>query len=628
MCGIAGFVTKDKKIATREVLGKMLTQIEHRGPDSSGTYLEDGVGLGIRRLAIIDLKTGDQPIHNEDKTVWVVLNGEIYNFRELRTDLVKKGHQFYTQTDTEVIAHLYEDHSKNFVKHLDGMFALALWDKKRQTLFCARDRFGKKPFHYIETGGEFVFASEIKSLLVYPGVKKELEGSSLEKYFLYGFVPAPRSIYKGIRKLLPAHTLIYRGGKIETEPYWEVEYRRERGGSEEECLAKLENLLSRAVERRLVSDVPLGVFLSGGVDSSLVVALMAKLVGGESIKSFSIGFDKKSFDETPYALKVAGKFKTDHRYKVFDAKNCYRALLEIPNFLDEPISDPSIVPTYLLSKFTRDYVMVALSGDGGDEIFGGYPKYFVHRLTHFVRGVPRFLSWPLERILEAVPTSSDNKVFNYKIKRFISGMKYPPAVRNQVWIAPFSPREVLTLLGRKNFLSEDPFEEISTHLKSYRSAGKDIFNQMNFLDIKLTLQDHYLVKVDRASMANSLEVRSPFLDTALVEFSFSIPSHLKVKGFQTKYLLKKLAEKYLPRETVYRYKMGFGIPINYWLRQGDLKELVFQYLGRGALGEQTLLDTTVVAEILKSHYQEGEDRSNKIWALLMLRLWEEKWLKS
>ncbi len=628
MCGIAGFVTKDKKIVPNKVLEKMLDQIKHRGPDSSGTYLEDGVGLGTRRLAVIDLKTGNQPIHNEDKTVWVILNGEIYNFRELRADLAKRGHRFYTQTDTEVIAHLYEDSGENFVKHLDGMFALALWDKKRQILLCARDRFGKKPFHYVETGEEFVFASEIKSLLFYPGVKKELDKSSLEKYFLYGFIPAPRSIYKGVKKLLPAHILIYRGGKIETKPYWEVKYRGEGGRSEGEYLAELEDLLSRAVERRLASDVPLGVFLSGGVDSSLVVALMAKLVGGESIKSFSIGFDRKAFDETPYALKIAERFKTDHRCKVFDAKDCYQALLEIPNFLDEPISDPSIVPTYLLSKFTRERVTVALSGDGGDEIFGGYPKYFVHRLTHFIKRMPEFLSWPLERIAGAIPTSSDNKVFNYKIKRFVSGMKYPPAVRNQVWIAPFLPREVLSLLGRETFSSEDPFEEVSVHLKSYRSAGKDIFNQMNFLDTKLTLSDHYLVKVDRASMANSLEVRSPFLDTALAEFSFSIPSHLKVRGFQTKYLLKKLAEKYLPRETVYRYKMGFGIPLDYWLRQGDLRKLVFQHLGRGALGQQTLLDPTAAAEILKSHYQGGEDQSSKIWSLLVFRLWEEKWLKS
>ncbi len=603
MCGICGILEFNSKKAVEEnALRAMNQTLVHRGPDDWGIYLKENVGLGNRRLSIIDLATGHQPIHNEDRSLWIVSNGEIYNFQKLREELEKRGHQFYTRSDTETVLHLYEEEEEECLKKLDGMFALAIWDEKKKYLFLARDPLGKKPLCWAIFGNKFIFASEIKGILAYPGFKKELDSKSLAKYLLYGFIPAPATIFKGIRKLLPGHFMVVgKNSKIKEEKYWELDYSSKiEDLSREEIKKKVVVLLQEAIKKRLISDVPLGVFLSGGVDSSIVVALMTKIISPSQIQAFSIGFKEKGFDESPYAKLVAKHLGIDHHLKIFSQEEISEQVLKIVQFLDEPMADPSLLPTLLLSSFTQKGVKVALSGDGGDENFAGYPKYLAH--------------WFLKKTsIHRLPLYLLANLFSGKIKTFLRYSSYPLHLRNQLWISPFSLQEVENLTGKKMEL----FEDIRRYHKAFN--GKDALDEAFFLDIKLTLSDLYLVKTDRASMATSLEVRCPFLDRKLVEFCAQIPARLKLKGFKTKSLLKEIAGEFLPREVVFRPKMGLGIPLARWL-QKELKPLVSESLSLQKIKKEGILNPEKVERTL------NRNNPHQIWTLLVFEQWLERWM--
>lgn len=626
MCGICGnFYFNTVKRVETSTITRMCEAIIHRGPDDKGTYVNRNIGMGARRLSIIDLEGGHQPIHNEDSRKWVVQNGEIYNFQELRDALKQKGHEFYTKSDTEVILHAYEEYGEKCVERFDGMFAFAIWDADKEQLFLARDRMGKKPLHYLILNDQFIFSSEIKSILQHPDFKKEIEYEPIKNYLLYGYVPAPDSIFKGIKKLPPTHTLtIDKSGDTKIRNYWNMDFRSKVSCDEEKIIDTIAQSLKEAVRKRLVSDVPLGVFLSGGVDSSLVLAMMCELLPPAGISAFSIGFDEAEYDESKYAKSVADCMGVNHFLEILPPEKVLRDLPKIIQMLDEPITDPSIIPTYMLSNFTKKYVTVALSGDGGDELFGGYPKYYAHKFSNLYDSLfPSLLRKNIDRILyrsREVP----QKIISDKIKRFLIGLSYPSEIRNHAWISPFFPNEIDSLLTEKikKSLSNAYFSEVEEHAAMFR--GEEMIDKMIYLDTKLTLADLYLVKVDRASMACSLEVRSPFLDRQMVELAASIPSKLKVKRITTKYILKRVAERYLPKQIIYRKKMGFGMPLSKWLR-GELKPLVLENLSEERIEKEGFFNYPVIEELLNEHFEGKKDNSSRIWNLLVFQIWLKKW---
>lgn len=603
MCGIAGiFNFSSKRKIKEEALKKMIFSLRRRGPDEEGIFMDERILMGCRRLSIIDLKTGHQPIANEDKTLWLVFNGEIYNFCSLREELVKKGHRFATKTDSECILHLYEEKGENCLGKLDGMFAFALWDAKKEKLFLARDRLGKKPLYWAFSQDCFLFASEVKGILTFPGFKKEIDENSLANYFFYGFVPSPASIFKKIYKLSPGYFLtVEKNGLMKEKKYWEIDYSFQGEEDDEEVIKKAEKYLQAAVEKRLMADVPLGIFLSGGIDSSLVVATMAKIINPKDIQAFTIGYKEKKFDETFWAEKVAKFLGINHRLKLFSLNEVFDLLPKIGDFLDEPVADPSILPTFLVSLFARENGMkVVLSGDGGDEAFGGYPKYLAHW----------FLRWSR---LEKIPLSWLAPIFSGKWSDFFRYANIPLPLRNQLWISHFPPERILKLIGGKPSFA--PIERIQKDFN-----GKNVLDLAFFLDQKLVLPDLYLAKVDRASMAASLEVRCPFLDQKLVEFSAKIPFTQKLKGFKNKYLLKKMALRFFPAKIVARPKMGFGIPLSSWIK--DPRSKIFKLISLEKLKKSGLLNAQIVDDIIKY------GRSEQIWSLLIFELWREKWLKN
>jgi asparagine synthase (glutamine-hydrolysing) len=624
MCGICGYyVFHGPASADPRVLKSMTDTLRHRGPDDEGMFVQSKVALGMRRLSIIDVAQGHQPICNEDGTVWVILNGEIYNFQQLREELLNKGHKFKTASDTEVIVHLYEEKGERLLQELDGMFAFCIWDKSQKKLLLARDPSGKKPLHYAVIDGQLIFGSEIKAILSHPAISRRLDPVSLQKYLAYGYVPAPRTIFHGISKLPGGHfATIGANGSMKIESYWEFPRSVLRRRPESELVQESETILNAAVKKRLVSDVPLGVFLSGGIDSSLVAAFARNnWPGSHDLDAFSIGFSEADHNEVPYAQAVAKHLGLKHHFEIVPARRCLDMIQDVINYVDEPMGDPSILPTFLLSAFTRRYVTVALSGDGGDELFAGYPKYLAHRALH---GVPANLRRALSPSFSWL-----SKTFfpsNDRLARIACNMAQSPELQNQLWITPFvngiqnhilAPEWQCTTDGEENV-----WEEV-LHL----SKGKpdvDVVSKMFYLDFTLTLQDLYLVKVDRASMASSLEVRCPFLDRRLIEFAARIPTHQKLSGFRTKYLLKKLAEQYLPKDVIWRRKMGFGIPLAQWLRT-DLAPLVQQYLNRERLEREGIFNFEVVQQVVKEHLQSYRNHAAAIWTLLTFCFWQEKW---
>jgi len=604
MCGIAGILKfNGKEQIKEESVRKMVKTMICRGPDDKGFYFENFLGLGHCRLSIIDLTSGHQPIYNEDKSLQIVYNGEVYNFAYLRQSLKSKGHQFYTQSDTEVILHLYEEKGENCVKDLDGVFAFAIWDKKKQQLFLARDPLGEKPLHWALFNNQFVFSSEIKGILAHPGFKKEIDRQSLNKYLFYGFVPAPATIFSGIKKLLPGYLMtVDFKGHIKEKKYWEFDYSRKIKEFNPQLIKKKTvDLLKKAVEKRLIADVPLGVFLSGGVDSSLVVAMMSQILPPSQIQAFSIGFKEKDFDESIYAKKVAKHLGIKHHLKIFSQKEVLNLIPKVADFLDEPMADPSILPTFLLSQFTRQKVKVALSGDGGDENFGGYPKYLAH--------------WFLQKTcIEKFPLFLFSRFFEGKKSDFLKYGSSPLYLRNQFWVSHFDLSRVERLTGGKVDLSD---------LERYHQIfnGKNNVDEAFFLDQKTILPDLFLVKTDRASMAASLEVRSPFLDKELTDFCSSLPFSLKLKGFRTKNFLKEIALDFLPKEVILRPKMGFGVPLKKWFKH-ELKALIGKELSFSKIKKEGFFNPVEIQKILK------ENKTIQIWNLFVFERWYQKWLKN
>jgi asparagine synthase (glutamine-hydrolysing) len=632
MCGITGWANLDSHAQPpeggRELLHSMCERMVHRGPDSEGLMVSGSVALGMRRLAIIDLVTGEQPARNEDKSVAVILNGEIYNYRELRQDLEKRGHSFRSQSDTEVLPHLYEEFGEGMLERLNGMFAFALWDSRRRKLLLARDRFGEKPLYWGVFDNTLLFASEPKVLLAHPAVTSSLNLEALRQYLSFDYVPAPLSIYQGINKLPAAHMLALKDGKIETRRYWQLSYKTlEPPPTEAEAAEQLRQLMGDSVRMRLVSDVPLGILLSGGVDSSTVAALAVR-ASSEPVKTFSISFAESSFDESSYARAVAKFLGTDHHEERLSANLAANLVGEIGAWMDEPFSDPSLVPTYLLSRFTRRHVTVALGGDGGDEIFAGYQMYQGHRWAELYSRTPNFLrAGVIEPLVGLLPVKTKNLSFDYKAKRFIAGSKYDPVVRHHVWFGSFTPEEQKQLLTPEvlGASSDDIYHDARQIWNECDST--DVVERMQCIDTQLYLAEDILTKVDRASMAVSLEVRAPFLDPRVAEFAASLPASYKLRGRTTKYILKRAIQDYLPPFVIRRGKKGFGVPVAEWLKE-NLRPLARDLLSPDRVRRAGVFNHDYVTRLQDEHERGIANHRKLLWTLLMFELWHESFIET
>lgn len=611
-----------------ELLRAMCERMTHRGPDSEGVMLAPGVALGMRRLAIIDLQTGEQPARSEDNKVSVILNGEIYNYRELRAELESRGHRFRSASDTEVLPHLYEEYGTRMVEHLNGMFAFALWDATLRRLFIARDRFGEKPLYWGVFDHTFLFASEPKVLLAHPSVQPQLNLTALRQYLSFDYVPAPLSIYEGIQKLPAAHTLTVEDGRVNVEPYWHLSYKtRQPVPSEDEAAERLRELMADAVRMRLVSDVPLGVLLSGGVDSSTVAALAVR-ASSEPVKTFSISFAEQSFDESAYARAVAKYLGTDHHEERLSVDLAANLVGEIGSWMDEPFSDPSLVPTYLLSRFTRKHVTVALGGDGGDELFAGYPMYYGHTLARYYMRLPRFVRRALvEPLVRRLPVKTANLSFDFKARRFVAGAEHDDVARHHIWFGSFtSTDQEALLMEHAKRASEGDIYAVARRLLAECDADNTV-ERMQSLDMQLYLAEDILTKVDRASMAVSLEVRAPFLDPRVVEFAASLPADYKLRGLTTKYILKKASAPLLPPFVTRRGKKGFGVPVAAWLK-GRLRPLARDLLSPERIRRAGLFDADYVARLQDEHERGLANHCKPLWTLLMFELWHESFIET
>lgn len=630
MCGIAGWANLDSStppmFGDEVVLNSMCNRMWHRGPDSEGLWLGQGVALGMRRLAIIDLATGEQPVWNEERTVAVVMNGELYNFREIRKHLESLGHKFNSQTDTEILPHLYEEFGEAMVEKLNGMFAFALWDLKKKKLLIARDRFGEKPLYYGIFDGKLIFASEPKVLLENPSVKAEINLEALRQYLSFDYVPAPYSIYQGISKLPSAHLLTLENGQLKTRRYWNLSFEKpDEKISLRDASQQLGELLADSVRMRLVSDVPLGILLSGGVDSSTVAAFATQF-SREKVKTFSIGFEEDSYDESRYSREVANYLGTEHYEDKLSVETAAELIAGIGKWLDEPLSDNSLLPTFLLSRFVRQHVTVALGGDGGDEIFAGYPMYYGHKMARVYDQLPRFLrNGMIAPVVNSLPVSTKNLSFDYKAKRFVAASKYDAVTRHHSWFGSFSLDEQKELLTDrvKDSAHSDVYRDAKKLLKICEATEQ--IEQMQFLDMNFYLAEDILTKIDRASMAVSLEVRAPFLDHRVAEFAASLPLEYKLNGSTGKYILKKTIENLLPKSVTKRPKKGFGIPIAEWLK-GRLNPLAHELLAPERLKKQDLFNADFVQILLCEHEQSIANHHKQLWTLLVFQLWYDNFL--
>ncbi len=664
MCGIAGWInldtTRSQSIDREAVLHSMCERIVHRGPDSEGLWLDDQVALGMRRLSIIDLKTGDQPVFSEDKSVIVMMNGELYNYREIRSELEKEGHKFTTRSDTEILPHLYQKYGDALLDHINGMYAFSLWDSRKKKLLIARDRFGEKPLYYGIFDGKLIWASEPKALLAHPSVKTEIDLDAFRHYLSFDYVPAPMSIYKGIHKLPAAHWLTVENGEVKTRRYWDLSWRKSdrEGGlkngaddlalrdvrtsgkngkspaktqrrEEESLIAKAEELrelLSDAVRMRLVSDVPLGILLSGGIDSSTVAAF-ATQHATERVKTFSIGFEEDSFDESKYAREVARHLNTEHYEEILSAETAGDLITDIGTWLDEPLSDGSLIPTYLLSRFVRKHVTVALGGDGGDELFAGYPMYYAHKVAAMYDAVPKFLrAGVIEPLVNTLPVSTKNMAFDYKAKRFIAGSKFDAVTRHHAWFGSFSVDQHEHLLSRDVLAatSGDIYKGAKDLLQI--TDAVDEIERMQFLDLNFYMAEDILTKVDRASMAVSLETRAPFLDPRVAQLAASLPVDYRLRGSKGKYILKEAVKDLVPASIIRRSKKGFGIPIAEWLK-GRLNPLLHDLLAAERLKKQGLFNPGYVEKLITEHETRKASHHKELWTLLVFQLWFDNFLR-
>jgi len=626
MCGITGIVRSDGARVDRDLLERMNGAIRHRGPDEDGFYLSDGVGLAMRRLAIIDLKSGQQPIHNADRTAWIVYNGEIYNYRELRKDLEGRGHRFYTDSDTEAIVHAYDEYGTDCPKYLRGMFALAIWDERNKSLFLARDRVGKKPLLYAQVNGQLVFGSEFMALLQHPDVSRDVNYEAIHHYLSFLCVPEPLTAYRSISKLSPGHSLLWKNGEIKLERYWQIDFSKKISIDEEQAGEQVVDLLRDAVRVRLMSEVPLGAFLSGGIDSSAVVALMAQ-ESSEKVKTFSIGFEEQDFSELHHARRVAEHVGTDHHEFIVkpDAMAILPTLVE---HYGEPFADSSAIPSYYVSRETRKHVTVALNGDGGDECFAGYERYAAMNVAQrYVKLLPAVIrNGVIRNLAHALPQAQSRKNPIRKAQRFLDAASLSPVQRYLRWISAFDEQAKLKLYSDDFRHEAAGFSTIGFIEPWFAKAnGAGIVDASLLTDTMTYLPNDLLVKMDIASMAVSLEARSPFLDHHLMEFAASLPERLKLRGMTTKYLLKRVLKQFVPEENLTRAKMGFGVPIGHWFR-GSMKTFLRDTLLSEKALSRGLFDRDKVRQIVDQHIGHKVDHDQRLWSLLMLELWFERFI--
>jgi asparagine synthase (glutamine-hydrolysing) len=635
MCGITGAVWTDPRLGLDEPqLARMTDALRHRGPDDEGTYLaqhrlrppydaQPGIALGFRRLSIIDLAGGHQPMSNEDESVWIVFNGEIYNYRDLRRRLEGAGHKFKTESDTECIIHLYEDEGPECFSHLNGMFAVALWDARHRRLVLGRDRLGKKPLVYRHEPGRLLWASELKSLLTLPGLPREVDPAAVDEYLTYQYVPHPNCILKGYRKLAPGHYAQWHDGKLEVKPYWRPDFSHELDLSDHDAAERLRELLESAVTMRMRSDVPLGAFLSGGVDSSLIVALMQKN-SAEPVKTFSIGFPVAEYDETKYARQVAEHLKTEH-HELQVTPDAVAILPKLAWHYDEPFADSSAIPTWYVAQMTRQHVTVSLSGDGGDELFAGYPRYRAAALAATFDRLGPLRTLLAARFWQRLPASSRQKSRIRQFKRFSEALSLSPARRYLDWISIFNETRRAALYSDE-FLARlpdsDPFAFLNSAWK--RMKGRDAVTTASLADLVTYLPCDLMTKVDIASMAHSLECRAPFLDYRVVEFAASLPRRLKYRRGKGKRLLRAAFGDLLPKEIWTRKKMGFGVPLDHWFRN-ELKPLTHDLLLSADTKSRRFFREESVKILVEQHEQKQFDHSARLWALVMLEMWLREW---
>jgi len=627
MCGIVGIVERDlERPVVAGDLEQMVRMLHHRGPDEEGSITLPGVGLGMRRLAIVDLKSGQQPILNENGDIKIVANGEIYNFRELQQELESFGHRFRSRdSDIEVMVHAYEQWGVNFLTRLRGMFALAIWDGRTRTLIAARDRAGEKPLYWTQTPTGLLLASEVKALLVRADVARELDPVALDQFLTYEYVLAPRTILKGVHKLPPAHFLQYRDGQATVHRYWDAADVALKPWDDAEAASALRAALATAVTRQLMADVPLGAFLSGGIDSSSIVGLMSLAVS-QPVNTFSIGFSDGTYNELPYAREVAGLFRTRHRERQAspDLADMFDQLVV---HLDEPFADVSMFPTFSVSELAREHVKVVLSGDGGDELFGGYDAYQAQALAAKLGWMGDALMPALAGVASALPPTGKKKGLVNKVKRFSAGAATAPAdLGHYRWMVYLSARDKARLYSdglRDALASNDVYAPVRDALG--RFSQDDVLNRQLYADLSLYLADDILVKVDRMSMATSLETRAPFLDADLMELAFSMPGHLKIRNGERKWILKRAMRDLLPDAILNRKKEGFSIPMKNWLRR-ELQPLMRELLSRERMQRRGLFDPEVVSQLVDDHVNGRENHAHTLFPLMVFERWASEHL--
>jgi asparagine synthase (glutamine-hydrolysing) len=623
MCGIVGKIAAlNGRNVEPDVLERMCIALEHRGPDSRGLFVGEGAGLGIQRLRVVDLVTGDQPIYNEDRSVVVVLNGEIYNFAELGAQLRRAGHEFCTKGDTEVIVHLYEEHGVDCVKHLHGMFGFALWDRRRRRLLLARDRVGKKPLYYSTASGGATFASELRALLEDPDVPRRIDPAAIDLFLTYGYVPAPRSIFRDVQKLPPAHALVIEDGHVSLDRYWRLDFSRKRAVSDpRELHEPIRDAIRKATRRRMVADVRVGAFLSGGIDSSAVVAAMAE-ASSAPVKTFSIGFDREAFNELPHARKVAEQFGTEHQEFIVSPD----AIAIVPRLVrqyGEPYADPSAIPSFYLAEMTRRHVTVALNGDGGDESFGGYQRYVANAVAGRLDRIPLPLRRAAAYIAGGLPRGEVASVAS-KARRLLETLPLSPAERYQRYVAWFNAEqraELYTTEFAWDACNEDAHDPVASAWAE--ATGDDLVDVMLEVDTTTYLPGDLITKIDIATMAYALEARSPLLDHELMEFAATIPADLKVRGGQKKWILREALRGWLPSDVLDRSKQGFSVPISDWFRH-ELRDLVRDVLLDPGAVSRGYFRSEAVQNMVDRHVGGTHDEGKRLWSLFMLELWHRE----
>jgi asparagine synthase (glutamine-hydrolysing) len=626
MCGICGVLDlKHSGAPQHDTLERMCQIILHRGPDDEGHYFGEGVAMGMRRLSIIDLSGGHQPISNEDETIHVINNGEIYNYLELREALLKKGHVFRTNSDTEVLVHQYEEDGPDFVKRLRGMFAVAIWDSPRRRLVLARDRVGKKPLYIRREPHRILFASEIKSILAAGDVPRRIDQKALREYLALGYVPAPRTLFEGIEKLLPGHVVTFENGAMQDREYWDADFDSTEIRSEGEWVERVREKILESVRIRLVSDVPLGAFLSGGIDSSTVVAAMTKF-SDRPVKTYSIGFEGEDtfYNELPYARVVADAFRTDH-HEIVVRPEVAELLPKLIWHLDEPIADSAFFTTYLVSRLARESVTVILSGVGGDELFGGYRRYLGNAMWRYYGLLPGVVRKNiLPALFQRLPQDRHSGWKNNirYASAFIKTAELDPVSRYMSYVTVFPASVRSRLLREPDSNGNSAYEPASEALSSYfaRCHSEDGLNRIMYADIKTSLTDDLLALTDKTSMAASIECRAPFVDQELIELAGKIPSSVKIHGTKMKHLLKRVVEPWLPAEILHRKKRGFGAPVGAWLRN-DLQSLIADMLSETQVKKRGLFDWSVVQEIISTHEAQQSDHTDHLLALISLEQW-------